>query len=577
MPITPDDCHLVTPGQSRISRERFRQVLIQQAAKGVVDERDPGEYYDAIEATQAPDGRCVDPLFVLAMFNHESTMGKAGVARTTRSWGNTRAPNFGATPIGEEPGMSGSFPIWRDWLDGARSTAARLVAPNHVYAGRNTIRSIFDWPPNQNLVWAPAGDFNQPTSYLRAMIDFMSAYADREVGSEPVHLLISAGHWDTTGDLWNGEELKRTRPLAIAIADEAERRGFRVTRQVDKFDGTYRDVANWAARQAVEQRIRLLFQVHFEGTHPSVRGAFAIPPHQPSRNDYDRDAERIGLDIVRRLNVATGMPIRGNGVMLETATAAGELAFFSRSAHVKASTERLLLEYGASNSNLEDRAIVDSPGFYERAARVTVDAFEAFYGKQERRVERLDLPWNISDSPTAWHCSATDTWVTNRKFIEFYQKFGENALDLFGLPIQGEASLDEASGTTTQYFERARFEWHPRNAGTRYEVQLGRLGAEAIAQRTRAVSRAMPEIRVDGAAAGQGQRLEIVTDGFGDQRAVELHVRRIVIILDDDERGVTFHDTGDERDVIVQPTGNERSITVHDNGNDRYELSLERP
>ena len=164
-------------------------------------------------------------------------MGKSGVARTTRSWGNIRAPNFGATPVGEEPGMSGSFPIWRDWLDGVRSTAARIVAPNHVYAGRGSIRSIFDWPANQNLVWAPAGDFNQPASYLRAMIDFMNAHTDREAGSQPVHLLISAGHMDSGGDEWNGEERKRTRPLAIAIADEAERIGLDVIRRLSEATG----------------------------------------------------------------------------------------------------------------------------------------------------------------------------------------------------------------------------------------------------------------------------------------------------------------------------------------------------
>jgi hypothetical protein len=33
---------------------------------------------------------------------------------------------------------------------------------------------------------------------------------------------------------------------------------------------------------------------------------------------------------------------------------------------------------------------------------------------------------------------------------------------------------------TVQYFERARFEWHPDLSGTPYEVLLGRLGAEHI-------------------------------------------------------------------------------------------------
>jgi hypothetical protein len=34
---------------------------------------------------------------------------------------------------------------------------------------------------------------------------------------------------------------------------------------------------------------------------------------------------------------------------------------------------------------------------------------------------------------------------------------------------------------TVQYFERARFEWHPETRGTLYEVQLGLLGTQALA------------------------------------------------------------------------------------------------
>jgi hypothetical protein len=492
MAISPDDSFLIEPGQSRISRERFRSLLRQMAASEVIDERDPREYYDAIEAERTPDGLCVDPLLILAKFVHESSMGKAGMARTTRSWGNTRPPSFGVAEIGQEPQFidgqpNGSFSRYASWLDGCRSTCARLVSPDWKYHGRRTIREIYDHPSGD--VWAPAGDFNDPSSYLRAVIDFMNAHADRTPdrsgAPESVHIFVSAGHWDTTGDAWNGVEKERTRPLAIAIADEAERRGFRVTRQVDEFKGTHRDVANFAAREATSKGIRLLLQVHFEGTtDPTVRGAFGIPPHQPARNDYDQDAERLGVDIVKRLKRATGMPLRNNGILLETETFARELAFFSRTAGLKASTERLLVEYGASNSNREDRAIVDSPGFFETAATVTVDAFEAFYGKQTARrrgllaVKRLGLPDNISGNPAAWHCAATNIWVTNPKFIDFYLRFGPDALTLFGLPIAGEVGVDDSSVRTIQYFERARFEWHPLLAGTPHEVQLGRVGAE---------------------------------------------------------------------------------------------------
>lgn len=156
----------------RISRARFVAMMNDRAALSVLAERDPGTYWDVITATG------IDPLLIAAMFNHESTMGRYGVATQTHSWGNTREPSFGAKPIGSVPGASGVFPVFRDWLDGCKSTAARLAAPDYVYAERVTIRDIFDWPKDPEVVWAPAGDFNDPHGYLRAVLDFMNQYTD---------------------------------------------------------------------------------------------------------------------------------------------------------------------------------------------------------------------------------------------------------------------------------------------------------------------------------------------------------------------------------------------------------------
>lgn len=173
--ITADSPFLVT--RDRISRDAFARVLHERAASGVIAERDPATYYDANRAIQTADGRHVDALFLLAMFNHESSMGKAGVARQTHSWGNTREPNFGAVPVGRTEGASGWFPVWRDWLDGMKSTSARLVSDQWVYAHRGSIREVFDYPPDPTKVWAPAGDMNDPAGYLNAVVTFMNRYA----------------------------------------------------------------------------------------------------------------------------------------------------------------------------------------------------------------------------------------------------------------------------------------------------------------------------------------------------------------------------------------------------------------
>ncbi|NJN17829.1 MAG: hypothetical protein HC822_16915 [Oscillochloris sp.] len=50
---------------------------------------------------------------------------------------------------------------------------------------------------------------------------------------------------------------------------------------------------------------------------------------------------------------------------------------------------------------------------------------------------------------------------------------------LFGLPLsEPQPEVIQGNTYTAQWFERARFEYHPENAGTQYEVLLGLLGVE---------------------------------------------------------------------------------------------------
>jgi len=70
-------------------------------------------------------------------------------------------------------------------------------------------------------------------------------------------------------------------------------------------------------------------------------------------------------------------------------------------------------------------------------------------------------------------------------FLSYWRARG--GLDVFGYPISEE--LDEGNGDgsgrayTVQYFQRARFEYHPELAGTPYEVQLGLLGDQALKEK----------------------------------------------------------------------------------------------
>ena len=82
------------------------------------------------------------------------------------------------------------------------------------------------------------------------------------------------------------------------------------------------------------------------------------------------------------------------------------------------------------------------------------------------------VPTSTVDVP--WYFPATGHLIA-RPFRGFWSTRG--GLAIFGLPI-GEAVME--NGLLVQYFERARMELHPELAGTRYEVQLGHLGVQAL-------------------------------------------------------------------------------------------------
>lgn len=59
---------------------------------------------------------------------------------------------------------------------------------------------------------------------------------------------------------------------------------------------------------------------------------------------------------------------------------------------------------------------------------------------------------------------------------------GNGGLPVYGFPLTEQFQLRYTSGTyyTVQYFERNRFEAHPEKSDPRYQVLLGRLGAEEL-------------------------------------------------------------------------------------------------
>lgn len=421
-------------GVCRISRDGFRALLERLAAPAVTAERDGGEYWDAIRQYDC------DPLLIVSMFNHESNCGKNGVATQTRSWGNTRAPSFGAQPVGEVPGRTGTFPVFASWRDGCVSTVARLTDPGWVYAGRTTIREIFDHPSGQ--VWAPAGDLNDPAGYLRAVLDFMNQYADQE------------------------------RPMANRPTDIY---GIPVV-WIPAANG------NWDNQRAGAD----LVIVHdIEGGAPGAIGRFTTAGEQASTQlvldpDQGRIVQMVDLDAV-----AYGC---GNYPYNQRATQFEMPGYYGKPYRAD------VLDYAAKTiaylCNRDNVPLVKLSSEQVAAGQRGVCGHENI-PNQSHIDPGPTFPWEqvmaaasalLNGSPAPQPDNACRYFSeTQHKVCLGFRAFYEShpdALQLFGYPIS-EEFVRKSDGLTVQYFERARFEWHP-GCGQPFDVELGLLGAEDI-------------------------------------------------------------------------------------------------
>jgi len=103
-------------------------------------------------------------------------------------------------------------------------------------------------------------------------------------------------------------------------------------------------------------------------------------------------------------------------------------------------------------------------------------------GDWASQAERSTTPFQPLPATTSTDSSCTFYSQTGHRLCNGFQTYWEQngGLWVFGYPISEEfqeKNPDTGQTYTVQYFERARFEYHPENAGTQYQVLLGRLGA----------------------------------------------------------------------------------------------------
>ncbi len=123
------------------------------------------------------------------------------------------------------------------------------------------------------------------------------------------------------------------------------------------------------------------------------------------------------------------------------------------------------------------------------ATAALVKEFVGYYAQREfprviYTVHPLTKPTSPSRDPSVTFFDVTAHNVP-KPFATYWDNRG--GLTRFGYPLTEafqEKSVVDGNTYLTQYFERARFEYHPEFAGTEYEVLLGLLGVERTTSRT---------------------------------------------------------------------------------------------
>ncbi len=116
-------------------------------------------------------------------------------------------------------------------------------------------------------------------------------------------------------------------------------------------------------------------------------------------------------------------------------------------------------------SDAESRGLVSTPPFQPLPDTTHADASCTFFTETEHRI-----CFGFNDY---WRSHGVEFGDAGTSYRE--------SLALFGYPISEEFT-DPATGMIVQYFQRARFEYHPENVGTPNVVELSLLGQSSLDQ-----------------------------------------------------------------------------------------------
>lgn len=125
----------------------------------------------------------VDPAVLLAVFQHESSFGKAGAAAHTKNIGNLV---YTATSAAMGAGKSGRWSSYSSWTQSAQDTSRLLAVYGHNAIRKGVTTSTVRTFPN---VWAPSSDGNKPAAYGAALARSIAGWTGK--GGVPISAAVA--------------------------------------------------------------------------------------------------------------------------------------------------------------------------------------------------------------------------------------------------------------------------------------------------------------------------------------------------------------------------------------------------
>lgn len=253
-------------------------------------------------------------------------------------------------------------------------------------------------------------------------------------------IAIASGHHNTDGG--DPFEAQQTGELTRAVARHCRALGMDV-RVVTPADGLGLFAGGiWDVARAVVALVTggwvpdIFIETHTEGG--GGKGVFAIYPDWTG--DVDTDVrDKLGPLVARKVAAATGLAVGGrvNGTMSERTTGVGgqgfRLGIFGQTAPIKATTTRLIVEYGAHDKE-PDLSIAKRAGFADKCGRATAEAFAEHLGYVP--LVRAATEPTQTAKPMPFVDGADVTWVINERGEPVITiNFGGNARQILGVNL----------------------------------------------------------------------------------------------------------------------------------------------